>query len=54
MVNFLLVLFCLVMFLLKRNLTILLDTLIGCGNALAGICATLGIIVFGEIIPKAK
>ena len=39
--------------LVNNTLTILLDTLTGGGGALAVICATLGIVVFGEIIPQS-
>ena len=39
--------------LVNNTLTILLDSLTGGGGALAVICATFGIVVFGEIIPQS-
>eukprot|EP00092_Neocalanus_flemingeri_P017590 GFUD01019031.1.p1 GENE.GFUD01019031.1~~GFUD01019031.1.p1 ORF type:complete len:1105 (+),score=307.53 GFUD01019031.1:114-3428(+) len=39
--------------LVNNTLTILLDILTGGGGTVAVICATLGIVVFGEIIPQA-
>ena len=39
--------------LVNNSLTILLDSLTGGGGTVAVICATLGIVVFGEIIPQS-
>ena len=35
-------------------MTILLDVLTGGGGTIAVICSTLGIVVFGEIIPQVS
>ena len=35
-------------------MTILLDVLTGGGGTIAVICSTLGIVVFGEIIPQVE
>lgn len=36
----------------NNTMTILLDVLTGGGGTIAVICSTLGIVVFGEIIPQ--
>ena len=40
--------------LVNNTLTVTLDSLTGGGGALAVIGATMGIVVFGEIIPQAR
>ena len=40
--------------LVNNTLTVLLDTLTGGGGTVAVIGATLGIVVFGEIIPQVR